>query len=206
MFAKSGFTPAVAIGVVAAGASIAALSACGTSSGGLAAGAGAASQTAASRTTVTTGTTVTTASVRIPECTARELRVAYTSNAQIREGALVGMSKTDNVVTFTNVGRTTCVIQGYPGVAALNAHGRQIAQAARSGGAVRAVFLRPGATASALVSANTASCNKPTSVPGLLVTAPDQYSSTHLGEFGDLCLASLKVGPVAPGNTGGLQL
>jgi hypothetical protein len=114
------------------------------------------------------------------------------------------MSKTDNVVTFTNVGRSTCVIQGYPGVAALNAKGVQVHQAARSGSAVRPVFLRPGATASSMVAANTASCNSPVAVPGLLVTAPDQYTSVRLGAAGDMCLGSLTVNPVVPGNAAGL--
>jgi hypothetical protein len=140
------------------------------------------------------------------ECTASQLKVAYTNNWQIKQGALDGMSKTDNVVTFTNRSHSTCVIQGYPGVAALNSHGRQIQQAARSGAAVHPIWLKPGAVASSLITADTASCNVPTGVAGLLVTAPDQRTSTHLSSPGYMCLHSLKVNPVAAGNAGGLHL
>jgi Protein of unknown function (DUF4232) len=143
---------------------------------------------------------------RVPQCSASQLKVAYTNNKQILQGALVGMSKTDNVVMFTNKGHSTCVIQGYPGVAALNSHGGQIQQARRSGSAVHAVTLRPGATASSLITADTASCNTPAKVAGLLVTAPDQRTSVHLRSPGELCLHSLVVHPVAAGNAGGLSL
>ena len=119
------------------------------------------------------------------------------------------MSKTDNVVTFTNVGRTTCVIEGFPGVAALNSRGAQVKQAIRSTSVtpgdskVRPVYLKPGGVASALVAADTASCNRPTYVPGLLVTAPDTYRSVRLSPAGYMCLPSLTVSPVVPGNAAG---
>ncbi len=218
-FANSGYRPAIAIAVAAAGASIIALTGCGSGSGAQAASgspstapASSASSAASgtsgspvgSSTVGSTGSASQTAASRTPECTAGQLRVSYTDNAQIRNGALDGMSKTDNVVTFTNVGRSTCVIQGYPGVAALNAQGVQVAQAARGGEAVHPVFLLPGATASSMVAANTASCASPVAVPGLLVTAPDQYTSVRLGSAGEMCLHSLTVHPVVPGNAGGL--
>ncbi|HXL91487.1 MAG TPA: DUF4232 domain-containing protein [Streptosporangiaceae bacterium] len=155
----------------------------------------------------TTAMASTTHAAKAPaECTASQLKVAYTNNWQIREGALDGMSKTDNVVTFTNKSHSTCVIQGYPGVADLNSRGHQIQQAARSGAAVHPVWLKPGAVASSLITANTASCNRPTGVAGLLVTAPDQRTSTHLSSPGYMCLHSLVVNPVAAGNAGGLHL
>lgn len=119
------------------------------------------------------------------------------------------MSKTDRVLTFTNVSGTTCVIQGFPGVAALNSRGIQVEQAVRTtrvapgDSAVRPVYLKPGGVASALTAANTASCNKPTYVPGLLVTVPDTYRSVHLGPVGYMCLRSLTVSPVVPGNAAG---
>jgi Protein of unknown function (DUF4232) len=140
------------------------------------------------------------------ECRASQLTIAYTSNAQIRNGALAGMSHADQVVTFTNAGSAACDIQGYPGVAALDSAGTQIRQAARGSGTIRPVTLAAGATASALISANTASCSKPSPVAGLLVTAPDQRTSTRLGPAGTFCPASLSVGPVAAGNAAGLQL
>ena len=140
------------------------------------------------------------------ECTARQLRIAYTDNAQIRNGALDGMSHHDNVVMFTNEGSASCQMRGYPGVAALNSAGAQIKQAVRSSGGAPVVVLAPGQTASAMVSANSASCTTTTAVAGLLVTAPDQRTSTRLGPAGQFCLNSLSVLPVQPGNAAGLKL
>jgi Protein of unknown function (DUF4232) len=141
------------------------------------------------------------------ECTAAHLAIAYTDNKQIRQGALAGMSHADNVVTFTNTGSATCRIQGYPGMAALNAAGKQIQQAARASvGRIPLVTLAPGQVASAEITGNTASCTKPASVPGLLVTAPDQRTSTRLGPYGTVCVNSLGIGPVHPGNSAGLTL
>jgi hypothetical protein len=141
------------------------------------------------------------------ECTAAHLAIAYTDNKQIRQGALAGMSHADNVVTFTNTGSATCRIQGYPGLAALNAAGKQIQQAVRASvGKIPLVTLAPGQVASAEITGNTASCTKPASVPGLLVTAPDQRTSTRLGPYGTVCVNSLGIGPVHPGNSAGLKL
>jgi hypothetical protein len=185
MFTMSGYGPALGIAVVAAAASIAAL------------------------TGVPAAHAATAAAHRTPACTAGQLRISYTNNAQIKQGALAGMSKTDNVVTFKNVGRTTCVIEGFPGAAALNSHGAQIKQAVRTTSVtpgdskVRPVYLKRDGVASALVAANTASCNRPTYVPGLLVTAPDTHRSVRLGPAGYMCLPSLTVSPVVPGNAAG---
>lgn len=212
MFTKTGYAPAIAIAVAAAGASIIALTGCAAGTGAQAlsgsrstvpASAATPASTAPAKAPASTAPASETAATRTPECAARQLLISYTDNAQIRDGALAGMSKTDNVVTFINVGSSTCVIQGYPGVAALNGHGVQVEQAARSGGAVRPVFLRPGATASSLVAADTASCNSPVPVSGLLVTAPDQYTSVRLGAAGEMCLRSLTVHPVVAGDAAG---
>ncbi len=140
------------------------------------------------------------------ECTAAQLKIAYTGNSQIKNGALHGMSHVDNVVTFTNDGSAPCRTQGYPGVAALDGAGKQIKQAARVTGAAPLITLAPGQTASALIAANSASCSAPVSVAGLLVTAPDQRTSAHLGPAGQMCLNSLTVAPLKPGDTGGLSL
>jgi hypothetical protein len=141
-----------------------------------------------------------------PECTAAQLKIQYTDNSQIRQGALAGMSHVDNVVMFTNTGSASCQTGGYPGVAALDSAGRQIMQAVRSQQAAKLITLAPGATASALVSADSASCTSPTPVAGLLVTAPNQRTSTRLGPAGQLCLGSLRVGTLQPGNAAGLSL
>jgi len=136
-------------------------------------------------------------------CTAAQLKIQYTTNAQILNGALDGMSHVDNVVTFTNQGSASCGLGGYPGIAALDSAGKQVKQAVRASATGKLVTLAPGAVASALISANTASCAKPTAVAGLLVTAPNQRSSTKLGRTITLCLSSLQVAPVVPGDSAG---
>jgi DNA-binding beta-propeller fold protein YncE len=94
-------------------------------------------------------------------------------------------------ILFRNVTPGPCMIFGYPGVAALNAKGRQVAQAVRTpsgylGGLVSGqktwpvVRLNPGQSASALVegdqdtSGSSSSCP---SYPALLVTPPDTTNS-----------------------------
>jgi hypothetical protein len=116
------------------------------------------------------------------------------------------MSHADHVVMFSNEGSASCQTQGYPGVAALNSAGRQIKQAVRQAGQPAVIVLKPGQAASALVSANTASCTTLTTVSGLLVTAPDQRTSTPLGPAGKLCHHSLGVGVMERGNVAGLKL
>ena len=97
--------------------------------------------------------------------------------------------------------------RGPPGVAALSAAGKQIQQAARTTGPrIPLVTLAPGQVASAEISGDTASCTKLTSVPGLLVTAPDQRESTRLGRYESFCVKSLEIGPVHPGNSAGLEV
>jgi hypothetical protein len=211
MLSKAGSTFAL---VFAAGASVFALTACSGNGFAAVSGAGAASASAtASGTAASTASTPAASSpagadtsVSTPECKASELRIAYTDNAQIRDGALDGMSKADSVLTFTNAGGTTCVIQGYPGVAALGASGAQIKQAARTAEAVHPVVLQPGGVASTMVAANTASCTSLTPIAGLLVTAPDQYTSTQLTSSAEFCLNSLTVSPVVAGDAAGLSL
>jgi hypothetical protein len=139
-------------------------------------------------------------------CTAAQLKIAYTDNSQINNGALDGMSHVDRVVTVTNVSSASCETGGYPGVAALDSSGKQIKQAARATDASKTITLAPGAVASALVSANSASCDTLTAAAGLLVTAPNERTSTRLGSPGSFCLASLQVGTLKPGNAAGLQL
>jgi hypothetical protein len=215
MLSKAGSTFAL---VLAAGVSVISLAACGSGGSTAAGGAPAASGTvssapAASSPAVSSPAASSPAAsspadtpASTPECKAGQLEIAYTDNAQIRDGALDGMSKVDSVLTFTNTGGTTCVIQGYPGVAALNAGGSQIMQAVRQTAPVNSVFLKPGEAASTLVAANSASCTTLTKVAGLLVTAPDQYSSTRLTSGAEMCLPSLTVSPVVAGNAAGLPV
>jgi hypothetical protein len=145
----------------------------------------------------------------VTECTSAQLKVAYTDNAQIRNGALDGMSHADSVITFTNVGSATCHTQGYPGVAALDAAGHQIKQAARgqtANGQFPLIELKPGQTASAEITGNTASCTSLTKVAAFLVTAPDQRTSIRLAGAHEFCLSSLGIDPLQRGNAAGLSL
>ncbi len=146
---------------------------------------------------------------RAAECTSAQLKVAYTSNAQIRHGALNGMSHADSVIMFTNVSSRTCWTRGYPGVAALDAAGHQLKQAVRgraANGRSPLITLAPGQVASAEVTGDRASCTKLTTFPALLVTVPDQRTSTRLAGSQNMCLGSLGVDPLQPGNSAGLPL
>jgi Protein of unknown function (DUF4232) len=145
-------------------------------------------------------------SATVPQCTAADLTIAYTGNSQIMNGALDGMSHADTVITFTNASSSTCETAGYPGVAVLDAAGHQIKQAVRTAQAAPVIILHAGQTASALISGNTASCTKVTTVAGLLVTAPDQRTFTRLGKDGSLCLNSVEIGTLQHGNAAGLKL
>lgn len=115
------------------------------------------------------------------------------------------MSHHDSVLMFTNTSRTACQIQGYPGLAVLNAAGTQIKQAPRAGGPAPLVDLMAGDSASALIGDTSASCDKPASgAAAFLVTAPGQRASTRLAPR-VYCLNSLEVSPVVAGTTGGTQ-
>jgi Protein of unknown function (DUF4232) len=112
---------------------------------------------------------------------------------------------------FTNLGARACRIAGYPGVAALDAGGAQVAQAKRTprgylgglpaGARAQPITLRPGQSATALVEATAfdpatgASC---TAYQGLLVTVPDDTAPTRLAWSTDSC-ADLQVHPVLAG-------
>ena len=142
------------------------------------------------------------------ECTTAQLRVAYTGNAQIRNGALDGMSHADSVITFTNVSSASCRTQGYPGVAALDAAGRQLKQAVRgrsTTGQVPLIVLAPGQAASAEITGNTASCTTLTKIAAFLVTVPDQRTSIRLPGAHDFCLGSLSIDPLQRGDAAGLS-
>lgn len=118
------------------------------------------------------------------------------------------------VVVFTNTANRPCRLVGYPGVAALNAGGDQVAQARRTaggylgglagGGQPPVVTLLAGQSASAMVEAmafNPADGSACAGYRGLLVTAPDDVESTRLPWDTDGC-ADLQVHPVVPGTTG----
>jgi Protein of unknown function (DUF4232) len=169
--------------------------------------AGAATSSAQPSTNAANGSAGTATAAAPPECSAAQLKITYTDNSAINNGALDGMSHHDSVIMFTNAGSGSCQTRGYPGVALLNAAGQQVKQAVRSGlsrGPAPLITLRPGQVASAGLLANSASCTSLAKVSGVLVTAPDQTTSTRLGPPNQpLCLNSVTIGWLVPGNAGG---
>lgn len=147
-----------------------------------------------------------TAAAEYPECKLADLTVSATGSDGGAGHRLV-------VLVFTNSGSRTCSMYGYPGVAALDADGKQVAQAIRTrsgymgglrGTHLPTVVLAPGRAASAGVEAlgfNPTDGSACTAYQGLLVTAPDDTSSTHLPWGNDGC-SGLEVHPVVSGTTG----
>lgn len=140
-----------------------------------------------------------------PECKIGQLAVGIT-------GENDASGHRGRILLFTNTGTTACFLQGYPGVAALDADGDQVAQAARTlhgylGGitesAPQRITLAAGATASAGVEAMayTDDGTGCTAYAGLLATPPDETHSVQLLWGNDGC-ADLQIHPVVSGTTG----
>jgi hypothetical protein len=114
------------------------------------------------------------------------------------------------VLLFVNHSSTSCIVQGYPGVAGVDGSGQQIAQATRTlkgfmGGclsctAANPVTLTVGATASAVVEAESAGPGPCTAFASLLVTAPNTTTSVQLP--GQLPSCAFQIHPVVSGSTG----
>lgn len=118
---------------------------------------------------------------RTPECKAANLKLGLSN---LVGGALGHITQ---VLRFTNVSRTTCVMVGFPGVSYVTGpNGRQIGDpAVREGARGRQVTLAPGQLASALITianpdhfdANTC---KPTQIRGFRVYAPDDTTAMYV--------------------------
>jgi hypothetical protein len=111
-------------------------------------------------------------------------------------------------VLFKNLSQRTCTLQGYPGVAGLNAAGQQVTQAVRTPfthvGPPSAISLAPGQTASAAVQGSdvpVGTATTCTSYPALLVTPPGETHSQRVAVMLPGC-SGLKVGPVVAGTMG----
>jgi hypothetical protein len=124
-----------------------------------------------------------------------------------------GDGHSSGAIRFRNTGTSACRLYGYPGVAALDSSGKQVAQAQRTlrgymGGLASgqhtptAVALAPGHTASALVEAANAAPNGNScgTIPTLLVTPPDETHHIKLSWQGGC--ASFQIHPVVTGDTG----
>lgn len=111
-----------------------------------------------------------------PKCRNGQLAVSIQSS-------YVGAGSAAEELGFRNIGRSLCALSGYPGVAALNTQGQQIAQAERSDSdaAVKAVGLKPGQIAAALVQGSDGSAVKcDYFTRSFLVTAPNLTRATKV--------------------------
>jgi hypothetical protein len=141
-----------------------------------------------------------------PNCTTADLRItAGQFDAATGHGE-------ENII-FHNTGSTPCRIHAYPGVAEVNAQGKQIAQATRtldlfmgglkSGEPMPDVTLQPGQDASDLVGGSDQAGDAPCSqYAGLLVTPPNDTHSVRVPLLNNNYCAGFGVTPVVPGDKG----
>lgn len=144
----------------------------------------------------------------LPAC--RSAQLTITSGTP---GAALGHS--GETLYFENRSTTSCDLEGYPGVAGLDAFGNEVTQARRSpsgyiGGLVPGhvtppvVLMSPGQTASAIVEGGDNPTGTSTSCPvlyGLVVTAPNTHRSVKLKYAPGDC-SGIEIHPVVPGITG----
>jgi hypothetical protein len=118
------------------------------------------------------------------------------------------------VLVFKNTSAQTCKLMGYPGVAGLDAAGKQVMQATRTlngylrvvprGHAPPVVTLTTGQSASAFVEGTDVPTGNRTSCPTypkLLVTPPNTTQSVVISASMPGC-SPVQVHPVVPGTTG----
>lgn len=187
MITKGKPNPVILIGAIAA--TVIALTAGCTSQRNTGATSTTAVPISSSATDTSTGTSATAApdtttpggQEHTPECKAANLKLGLSN--------LVGgaLGHTTQVLQFTNVGRTTCVMVGFPGVSYVTgSDGRQVGEpAVREGARGRPVTVAPGQTASALITTVNpdhfdASTCKPTQIRGFRVYAPDDTTAMYV--------------------------
>ena len=160
-----------------------------------------------------------TADAAAARCQNGQLAVTVLGN-----GAAAG--SVGQVIGFVNVGKVACTLTGYPGVAGLDAKGRQVTQAQRQlmgmlGGLANdattppAVTLAPGQSASAMVGGSDNPVGTATSCtyyPSLLVTPPNLTQPTKVTialsgstSAGFPGCSGIRVDPVVPGRAGRLN-
>jgi len=131
----------------------------------------------------TTALTATAASAA-PTTSARPAVISSCARADLRFRVSQGSGAAGSftyLLRFTNRSRRTCYMAGFPGVRAVNRHGRQLGSPAAwvAGVPLRAVVLRRGWTAHAVlqitdVSAFTRRLCRPAEARGLRVIAPNR--------------------------------
>jgi hypothetical protein len=89
-------------------------------------------------------------------------------------------------IEFSNTGKKTCALFGYPGVSAVSGAGHQIGQPAIASGKKQVIVLKPGGTAHVVLgiieAGNIAGCKMR---PGafLKIFAPGQKAATEIANF-----------------------
>jgi hypothetical protein len=166
---------------------------------------------------VTSHSTTTTSTTTAPaNGLARPCRDGQISVSGAFGGAALGHE--GQILLFTNSSQSSCTMGGYPGVAALDAQGHQVAQAERSlsgylggldNGATTPpiVVVTPGQSVSALVEGTdipVAPATSCPSYPALLVTPPNLTLSVRL-PFDLVGCSPIEIHPVVPGNSGRVQ-
>jgi hypothetical protein len=103
---------------------------------------------------------------------------------------------------FSNIGRSTCTLYGYPGVSQLNSAGHQIGLPASHYGSRVSVTLAPGATAHVVLVVVDASavCSNPIPATQIKVYPPGQFHSQSVPLATQVCLGRsvLQVDSVQP--------
>jgi hypothetical protein len=120
----------------------------------------------------------------------------------------VGAGSAAEELGFLNVSKSPCTLHGYPGVAALDLQGHQIAQAERSdtdGGPPTDVNLSPGQLAEALIQGSDGSARKcGYFTRSFLVTPPNMTQSAQVmansmsAAIGVSDACPIFIGPVTP--------
>jgi hypothetical protein len=155
-------------------------------------------------------TTTTSATTAASGCVLSQLAITSSSNA--------GLGHIGAILVFTNASQVTCTLQGYPGVAMLNAQGDQVVQAIRTpsgylggiqpGTSPPLVTLKPGAAASATLEGDdvpTGTATTCPTYPKILVTPPNATQSATLPVSMPGC-SPVQIHPVVPGSSGSLGL
>jgi hypothetical protein len=104
---------------------------------------------------------------------------------------------------ISNIGHSTCTFFGYPGVSALNSHGKQVGKAASHYGRRLRVTLKPGGTTHMVLVVTDAFllCAHPVKATDLRVFPPGQFHSQNVPLATRQCPAksALAVDSVHPG-------
>jgi hypothetical protein len=167
-------------------------------------------------------------SITLPPPTVMPGSPCQTGQLRVSLGASeVALGNIGQAILFTNVSQTPCTMSGYPGVAALNTHGGQAAEAIRLlsgmvGGlqnnatSAPVVTLAPGQIGSAEIEGSDNPVGAATSCvyyPAFYITPPDDFDPAFVyagvvqgsNISGFPGCSPISVNPMVPGTTGRLN-